>query len=581
MLKIEKNISAFLASHETSLPAATSFDGMRVEQFRQRLARHAQESDAPEPVGHFEGLKQAFRQLGHFIGDHQKASLAAAMAVIMAVLLFTDALNTRVSADTILTHSEVFEKAHQPSSGEVARVSIRMERISRSQHTSQNLGTVTVIREAERPVLESLESESGPQVTADAASNKLLDALFADEPGKTSLLQYLGAQGWSPDVSAVSFHQLISGRNDGQTTVRRNAGEYELRYPFAAGHFSHITEATLTVSDSDYSPSAIGLVLDGEREYRFTRSEEKVEPRSEEPLLLASSSLAPGSLPHASSPGLSQAPTKRAVPLSYQNSVASEQEVAAAEALHRADACLGEEVYLFPMSDGSLLVQGLVDSTARRDAIRQELRSVAGRLQVQVYLPRELRSGSELYNPPDAFEDKATGTSATATTTLADFSNAHMPLYDRLFKHFAAPGADPDATDKQVAMFSSEVVNAAQQAFLHAWALKRLDREFSEARTAGLPASALGVIDQLRQDHRRWIASFARKQTDMLAAVADPSLSRGASGLAEAKQSDADLLRLAQEQNDLVRALFTTSQPTSEPETVLSRLMTLLHRMGS
>ena len=67
----------------------------------------------------------------------------------------------------------------------------------------------------------------------------------------------------------------------------------------------------------------------------------------------------------------------------------------------------------------------------------------------------------------------------------------------------------------------------------------------------------------------------------MLAAVADPSLSRGASGLAEAKQSDADLLRLAQEQNDLVRALFTTSQPTSEPETVLSRLMTLLHRMGS
>jgi hypothetical protein len=233
------------------------------------------------------------------------------------------------------------------------------------------------------------------------------------------------------------------------------------------------------------------------------------------------------------------------------------------------------------MSDGSLLVQGLVETPARREAIRQVLRNVSGKLQVQVYLPRELKSGSELYSPPDEFENKPSAGPPQGSTTLADLSSARMPLYDRIYKHFATPGMGGEATDKQVAMFSSEVVTMAQQTFLHAWALKRLDREFSSARTAGLPGSSLAVVEQLRQDHRRWISTYAHKQTEMLSAVEDPALMANAAGLGGTQQSDSDLLRLAQEQNDLVRALFTTSQPTTEPETVLSRLMTLLHRMGS
>jgi len=60
------------------------------------------------------------------------------------------------------------------------------------------------------------------------------------------------------------------------------------------------------------------------------------------------------------------------VPLTYSNSRATVQEVEIADALHNVDACLGEEVYLFPMSDGSILVQGLVDTPARRVLVQPD-----------------------------------------------------------------------------------------------------------------------------------------------------------------------------------------------------------------
>jgi len=47
-----------------------------------------------------------------------------------------------------------------------------------------------------------------------------------------------------------------------------------------------------------------------------------------------------------------------------------------------------------------------------------------------------------------------------------------------------------------------------------------------------------------------------------------------------ASDSDA-LIRLAQEQNDLVRSLFTVSAANPETDSTVSRLMSVLHRMGA
>jgi hypothetical protein len=406
-----------------------------------------------------------------------------------------------------------------------------------------------------------------------------LHAVLSNDQQDAQLEQYLARQHWVPDVSVAGFRGLIAGRDTNDTAVRKAGSALELHYLFAAGHPSGITEAMLQVDSSDYSPKSLSIVAthdNAEREYRFTRTVTSVEPRSAE-------------LAHLTPPAdISLQPSRNgsataqpAVPLSYLNSRATEQEIAVAEALHRADACLGEEVYLFPMSDGTLLVQGLVDTAVRREAIRQSLRTVSGSLRIEVYLPRELKNGSELLNPPDRFNEKPTASVGPSTTaTLADLSSAKMPLYDRLYQRFSQPGASADDTNKQVAVFSNEVVTLARQTFLHAWALKKLDREFSAQRTAGLSASALEKVEQIRQDHRRWISTLAQRQAEMLSRVAGSDLVDGASQVANSLQDSDSLLRLAQEQNDLVRSLFTTSAKPLETGEGLSRLLIVLHRMG-
>jgi hypothetical protein len=282
---------------------------------------------------------------------------------------------------------------------------------------------------------------------------------------------------------------------------------------------------------------------------------------------------------HSGPAALSLPPTNRPVPLSYANSRATESEVSVASELHKIDSCLGEEVYLFPMSDGSLLVQGLVDSASRREKIREALKTVSGPFRTEIYVPRELKDGSELYKPPDQVAlERPAGTGASAM--LADLSGTSVPLHEMLYQHFYKPGASPQDTDKQVALFSDQVVTLARQAFLHAWALKRLDREFSDKRTAGLSAAALDKVEQMREDHRRWITTIAGREAEMLAPVAEPEVTSSVSQMKSGQDSDA-LLRLAQEQNDLVRSLFTISSQAPNVSSELSRLVSVLKQMGT
>jgi hypothetical protein len=409
----------------------------------------------------------------------------------------------------------------------------------------------------------------------------LVAALFGNGL-EAPLLEYLTAQRWTPEVSVAGFRRLIAARGSATASARRDGEVFDLRYAFAAGHPSGITEALLVVDSRDYSPASVSIITGHQSaswEYRFTRTSFSSKPRDVE-LARLKASTDTSTLSTGRSATIP--PLRKAVPLSYANSHASDGEVAAAEALHRVDVCLGEEINLFPMSDGSLLVQGLVDSNARREAVRQALKSVSGPLRVEVFVPRELKSGSELYPPPDQFgENLPAGGAPTTRATLADLSSAQVPLHDELYRHFAQPGVSSEDASKQVAVFSNEVVTLAQQTFLHAWALKRLDREFSGERTSGLSAATLQKIDQMRQDHRRWISTLAHRQAEMLSEIAPAALAASVAQVDASQQDSQTLLRLAQEQNDLVRALFTASQAAPETASGLARLLAVLRRMGA
>jgi hypothetical protein len=588
---VQGSIDRFLETRKSLLPADTPFDESRVEQFRQRLARHAGESDSATSITDrmaegFVQWRNRFAGAGSLVLEYPKAALAAVLAVTLVVVMFTDAISTRVSADTVLLRAESYESAHAPGTGQVTRTAVLVERIDRHSGTARQLGTLTVLHDSASPLtyVSAQPVAGGEESVALGAPVQAASALrtvFSSDPQDAQLARYLTEQHWVPDVSVAGFRALIAARADNDAVVRKAGPSLELHYPFATGHSSGITEAMMRVDSQDYSPESLSIIAGSEnvdREYRFTRTATAVEARSVELARLtppADVSIQAGRY------GTTAPSAQRPTPLSYLNSHATEQEVAVAEALHSADACLGEEVYLFPMSDGSLLVQGLVDTAARREAIRQSLRTVSGSLRIEVYVPRELKNGSELFNPPDRFDEKPSVSSGPSTTaTLADLSSAKMPLYDRLYQRFSQPGASADDTNKQVAVFSNEVVTLARQTFLHAWALKKLDREFSSQRTAALSAPTLEKIEQIRQDHRRWISTLAQRQAEMLSRVGGSDLGAGASEVGKGQQDSDTLLRLAQEQNDLVRSLFTTSAAPLETGEGLSRLLSVLHRMG-
>ncbi len=591
MTDLQKSIEGFLEVRSLVLPEESAFAGSRVEQFRQRLSRHA-ESAQRQPAylrdqvrSWSAGMSQGVRQLT----ARRTAALALGLVAILLVVMLSDVLNTRVSADTVLARAQEYESAHHPEQGQVRRTSMRVEKLSTRRKLIQPLGTLELVRDsAEAQTYVKARSIAGRLEETVISENlrqnsrKLWSAVFDGDDAQ--LASYLQTSGWTPDLSPSSFRALAAGRPGISASASHVGGAYEVRYDFPASDPSGISQALLQVSSSDYSPNAMSLVLgsgDAETEYRFTRTSSSIEPRTEEVARLFPAMAGTRS---AASNGRSLPALAKPTPLSYLNSKATVQEVSIAAALHKVDACLGEEVYIFPMSDGSLLVQGLVDNPARRDAIRQALRSVADNIRVEVYTPHEIKSGTDLYNPPDRFSlQAASDPGSSNTASMAEISSTQTPLYARLTRHFARAGDTEEDTQKEVSVFSNEVVVTARQTFLHAWALKRLESEFSAARINGLPSDSLALIDQIRGDHRRWISTLAQRQSELLWQIADAGVAAG-TGSSDLGKLDADtLLHLAEAQNDLVRSLFTVAVAgkDTDADPSLTRLIALLHRMSS
>jgi predicted anti-sigma-YlaC factor YlaD len=581
---IEYSIEAFLGSRTTVLPEESSFSSNRVEQFRQRLERHSAESSNVVSVGgQVSLLGTRLRQAAAGLLAYRQAVIAATVAVCLVILMFTDVWDTRVSADTVLSRAQTYESGHLPTAGEVTRTSVQVERIDPFTGVTTRLGTITVLRDSATPeTFLQAESSTGQAVQGTVHMDRLLPGRVVrtvlSGSADASLGAYLASQQWVPDVSVSGFRQLIAPRGATAGSARRAGNEFQVRYPFSPGHVSGIAEARLSVDAKNWQPTSMSLVTSNRgSEYRFTRTSFVAEPRTTE---IAEMFQPREFEKRTGSPLPELPPARKPTPLSYADTRATEDEVAAAEALHKVDACLGEEVYLFPMSDGTLLVQGLVDTAARRQAIRQSLKDWGGPLRVEIFLPRELRNGSALFNAPDHSGDGVPPAALAGPDVVASAATARMPMYNRLYQHFLKPGMSSGDTQQQIAVFSNQVVTLARQTFLHAWALKKLDAEFSPERVVGLPGWAVATVEQMRQDHRHSIASLAKRQAEMLSSIASPIMAAGVSDAATGLDSEA-LLRLAQQQNELVRSLFTTSEQPQAPDASLGQLMALLRSMGS
>jgi hypothetical protein len=403
------------------------------------------------------------------------------------------------------------------------------------------------------------------------------------------LVRYVVAQQWVPGVSAVEYRKLIRDRGAAEAFAERTGRFVELRHPFRQGHPSGVLETRLRLDGTSWIPIEITIVTieDGVRqEYRLTRTGVELLARTDALAALFASAFGRGtSSGDLTDPRADSAPgsLRRVRPLSYDSSLATPAEVEVALALHRARADLGEEINVFQMSDGSLLVQGVLDLQERRVQLEGTLHGIDG-VRVELHAPGTGgRRRPVLFDPPwrSSLPSSLRMPSASAPTIrVADFAGATMPMYAMLRAHLAprvgeSGSASPDI-DQAIAAFASGALRRSSDALFEAWALRKLELQFSERRVQDLPGSSLDQIERLRRAHRESLARNARDLLTLLDEVA-PQIARAP--LSPENSTSESLLSLASEQHQLVRSLFTASSAPGEPAAAIGRLKSMLARM--
>jgi hypothetical protein len=464
---------------------------------------------------------------------------------------------------------------------------LRVEAIDEKTGASKLKGDILLIRDsASTAVYMKSDLHEGNPGQVTISDNREMGSLAQRAFGASnvflsSMVLYLEQQRSFPDISVSEFRKLIAGSGSEASSTKRNGSTVEVHHPFASGHTSGIREAVLFVNRSDYSPLRLSLftgVQDAGQEYRFTRTDFSLKDRTTQLTQLFHTPEIIASPASVGSHALGAVPVP--VPFDYAHSRAAEAEVAAAQALHQANACLGEEIYVFPMSDGSVWVQGLVDKKERREAIRQALSRLTMPVKAEIYTPDEMKTGARLFAAPDALADGSrSGEDKPTSIHVADLSVAQMAYHDELYNHYVKAGKSAEEAEKEITAFSNEMSRLSEWTLLNAWSIKKLEQEFSPARIAGISSQGQETIARMRKDHLQQIRKSATQQAELLVPLLGNPGAVGTNTVSGTEDTET-LLKLAEEQNRLVRSLLATPQQSTEKEATLSRLADILRQLN-
>jgi anti-sigma factor RsiW len=566
-------------SHVAEERALQSDDN--VEQFRTRLDQHIQElRPAPANIPLIREPRAPSWTLASLL-RYRMPILASVVAFALVVATTLSLRETTASADVLLTRSEQRDAALPTSSNQVSRSVLNIEVLDASTGQQQALSEYVLLADSHAQQAR-LQTESQHQFAGEwvADGHLLWGDLSLKVFGATNYfdrasLRYMQQQNFFPDASASQFRKLLERRGSTETHVRKTNDAYGLDYTFAQNHPSGIRNAVLWLNKKSYDPFQMSIyTVNGSspKEYRITRTSHVFEQRTPEVTALLSTP----AHATAASPDSGTLPPSASLPLKYSQTSARPSEVRATQLLHQLNACLGEEVYVYPMSDGTALIQGLVQNNRRRTMLMNALTQTDSSIHPEIYTPEQLNSNVHLL--PSPYDDSNIALSANKADSAVqstDLSSRQIAFHDELLDSFQNAGESAEQAEKSVAAFSTELSALAEKLLLNSWALEHLDTEFGASRTAQLAQSDLDILNSLRQDHRQQIREIVQRQLALLSRIPPPNGASPVSGLKPS--SPRELLDLAQEQEKLVRALFTASQQNVAKSDGFLRLVEILH----
>ena len=371
---------------------------------------------------------------------------------------------------------------------------------------------------------------------------------------------------WQLEPSARSFNTLIAEST--LTDVEERATTYLLRYEKdRAIGASHLLKATLTVSKSDFRAIEQTLLVQRGnelREYRFAEASFELVPfKAVAPSAFEIEPELTGGAGETGGPGhwAIRDLTSSRVPPSPSTSAppaaSAELEVDVAYLLNQAKADRNEQVALTRSAGGSLRVEGVVDSQARKEEFLRALSPVSANPAVKI--------------------DIRTITEATQRTPLAGPAvrvqeaeeTSDTVAVEKELRAYFSKRSTAESVDQAVQSYSARVVNRAYRTLFHIIELKRLVERFANVDMRTVAPDARAKWLTMLHDHAAAFASENAALREEIQPVFFPGvvLQDNEDALI---QSDADLARvverlhkLALSNNEAIRSAFTISAQSS------------------
>jgi len=315
---------------------------------------------------------------------------------------------------------------------------------------------------------------------------------------------------WQLDLSARVFSTLI--RQVALATVEETAQTYVIRYHQSGERYlilpsAELTKATITLSKQDLHTIEQTLLIEHAsetREFRLVEAsyeqltvsevspavfeperellESSVEPRRREESTIPSSTPGPAPVPPTPATG--------------------ELEVEVLSLLNKVSADLGEPITVKRLPDGTLQIEGLIETAQRKAELLSALRPVidhpAIKLKISTVAETLLRQQLQSAEPPGRMIFRELTVTSSKLPVDAD-----LRAY---FTHVENRAQADEEIDQAIRRFSAQILDRSSAAANHALALYRLSKRFSPEQLQALAAPARDKWRAMIYSHSRVIA---------------------------------------------------------------------------
>ncbi|HEY7914796.1 MAG TPA: RNA polymerase sigma factor [Blastocatellia bacterium] len=313
---------------------------------------------------------------------------------------------------------------------------------------------------------------------------------------------------WQVEPSASDFALIIGDAS--RATVEERPGAYVINYQGSRGEAAgRVVRASLTLNKTDLHPVEQVLFVQtdrGLRQYRFVESRVERRPAASvapavfqpEPELAESTGSLPGK--RAVREAAAGSETAATATAGLSPALLAEYKIEALYQLHLAGACTHDQVRVGQTPEGELLIEAIVETGRRKQALLDALSSVAGNSGVRV----------EVSTVEEALNNRVKIKAAPALARRYEIRGDRIAAYAQLYGYFSGRHENDDQASErriqeEIRRFASRLLNRSRLALLHAWALKHMSEEFSVEQLRLLGPRAQEKWRSMAREHARVI----------------------------------------------------------------------------